>query len=220
VLAPISVSLGPPAAFLSRMRAAPRGLAEPQIGVRLDLDTDRLLLERLRQGDRAAFHELARVHGPWMRRLAHRLSGWKGEADDVVQEVFAKLIGRPERIARSNLKAWLTTVTANECRSFRRRTLARVRLLGELAARRRELPSAVPACEDSELYERVRRAIGRLPVRDRQAIVLHYLEQMNVDELCEILSLARNAVEVRLHRARARLREELGVELERQSHGR
>jgi RNA polymerase sigma-70 factor (ECF subfamily) len=57
-----------------------------------------------------------------------------------------------------------------------------------------------------ELHEGVRRAVGRLGQRDREVIVLRYLEQMEVDEIAATLRLARNTVEVRLHRARERLK--------------
>jgi RNA polymerase sigma-70 factor (ECF subfamily) len=41
-------------------------------------------------------------------------------------------------------------------------------------------------------------------------VVLHYLEQLSVDEMCGLLRLKRNALEVRLHRARQRLKALLG----------
>jgi len=62
---------------------------------------------------------------------------------------------------------------------------------------------------DGEKLAVVRDAVRRLPVRDREVLVLHYLEQTSVAEVGRILSLSTNAVCVRLHRARNRLRQQL-----------
>jgi RNA polymerase sigma factor (sigma-70 family) len=178
-------------------------------GVRLAEEQDQLLLTRLRLGERAAFEELARIHGPRMVRLAHRLLGWSadGDAQDVVQDVLARLISHPRRIAATGakLEAWLVAVTVNQCRTHQRQWLAR------FAALRRKADRTIAAATaaDRETCEEVSRAVGKLPPRDRELVVLHYLEEMPVDEMAALLGLSRNAVEVRLHRARGRLKERL-----------
>jgi RNA polymerase sigma-70 factor (ECF subfamily) len=52
----------------------------------------------------------------------------------------------------------------------------------------------------------VREAVARLPARDREVIVLHYLEGMRPADIAEVLGASANAVEVRLHRARTKLK--------------
>ena len=52
---------------------------------------------------------------------------------------------------------------------------------------------------------RVRRAIQSLEAPYREAIVLHYLEHMSLDEIAEVTGRRRNTIEVRLHRARKKL---------------
>jgi RNA polymerase sigma-70 factor (ECF subfamily) len=49
-------------------------------------------------------------------------------------------------------------------------------------------------------------AVQRLRPRDREVIVLHYLEQHGLAEMAGLLGISQNAVEVRLHRARQRLK--------------
>jgi RNA polymerase sigma-70 factor (ECF subfamily) len=58
----------------------------------------------------------------------------------------------------------------------------------------------------------VRRAVARLPATSREAIVLHYLEGLTIDETAAALGVRRGAAEVRLSRARERLRRELANE--------
>ena len=57
-----------------------------------------------------------------------------------------------------------------------------------------------------ETCQAVRLAVQKLPSRSREVVVLHYLDGIGIDEIATILGLSRNAVEVRLHRARNRLR--------------
>jgi RNA polymerase sigma-70 factor, ECF subfamily len=178
-------------------------------GVGLANDEDQiLLLARLRRGERLAFEELADRYGGRMLRTAHRLLGWSGggDAQDVVQDILARMLARPERIAAGgvDIERWMIAVTVNECRTQRRRWLARLKVL-----RRWPIREAVAPAADLEIQEQVRAAVRRLGSRDREVIVLHYLEEMTVMEIANILGLTCNAVEVRLHRARGRLAEKL-----------
>jgi RNA polymerase sigma-70 factor (ECF subfamily) len=71
--------------------------------------------------------------------------------------------------------------------------------------------------EADERVHAVRDAVSRLPGKDREVIVLHYLEGMRPADIADVLGASTNAVEVRLHRARAKLKVEL--ELDEESHG-
>jgi RNA polymerase sigma-70 factor (ECF subfamily) len=60
-----------------------------------------------------------------------------------------------------------------------------------------------------ETGQRVREAVAALKPAERELIVLHYLEHQPVDELAALLGVSKNTLEVRLHRARQRLKETL-----------
>jgi RNA polymerase sigma-70 factor (ECF subfamily) len=62
---------------------------------------------------------------------------------------------------------------------------------------------------DSETFERVRRAVQALPAKYREPVVLRYLQELGTDQISRILGISKNALQVRLNRARARLREDL-----------
>jgi RNA polymerase sigma-70 factor (ECF subfamily) len=175
--------------------------------------SDASLAERLARGEEGAFEELVALHGARIGRLAHRLLGWSGDTDDVVQEVFLsvlKQIGTFRHEAK--LGTWLTTITINKCRSHRRSWLARLR--GMMRHRRDALAADAKAAADAglaadEVGVSVRRAINELRPRDHEVIVLFYLEQLPLEQIAGLLEISRNAVEVRLHRARQRLRAKL-----------
>jgi len=62
---------------------------------------------------------------------------------------------------------------------------------------------------DSETFNRVRRAIRALPVKYREPVVLRYLQELPTDQISRILGISKNSLQVRLNRARERLREDL-----------
>jgi RNA polymerase sigma-70 factor (ECF subfamily) len=168
-------------------------------------------LERCPQFD--AFDAFVAAQEPRVRRLAYRLLGWRGEVDDVVQDVFLAALKRLETFrGDSDVSTWLAAVTINRCRTYQRRQLLRLKWF-----RRRqhdENKSAASAADAQTLRDetnhRVREAIAALRAKDREVIVLFYLEELSIAEMAKLLGAANNAIEVRLHRARQRLKELLG----------
>ncbi len=65
------------------------------------------------------------------------------------------------------------------------------------------------AAEDDEFWKAVR----GLPKRQSQVIALHYLEELSVAEIAEILECAEGTVKVHLHKGRKRLADRLGLEM-------
>lgn len=171
-------------------------------------------VRRLAGGEMRALDELVTRHHVRLGRLAHRLLGW-GEvtdAEDVVQDVFLIVLRHAGRFdGRSRVSTWLTTITVNRCRSLRRRAMVRLRALAlQACSWVTEHQPLHCASVDSDEAVRVRQAVARLRPRDREVIVLRYLDETSVGEIAAVLGLSRSAVEVRLHRARERLRELIG----------
>jgi RNA polymerase sigma-70 factor (ECF subfamily) len=172
---------------------------------------DAVLAEGFSHEQPAVFDRLVESHQDRVARLACRLLGWPADVDDVVQEVFlAAWKGLPRFRGQSDLATWLTRITVNKCRSRRRKEMVRLAWLwrkGQEEAANSE--PADRAALDRETHAEVRRRVRRLPPRYCEVVVLRYLEEMPVEEIGQVLGLTRNTVEVRLHRARERLRKEL-----------
>ena len=185
------------------------------------------LARRFAAGDPAAFDEVVAMYQDRVTRLANRLIGWRDardahDVDDAVQDVFLAALTNARRCrgGPNGMWPWLATITVNTCRSVRRRAWVRLRFVRELLAR----PPAAAAdeaatnvLETDERLRGVRDAVARLPARDCEVIVLHYLEGMRPADIAEVLGASPNAVEVRLHRARAKLKADL--ELNEESYG-
>jgi RNA polymerase sigma-70 factor (ECF subfamily) len=180
---------------------------------------EKSLAQRFADGDSAAFEAVVAIHRPRIARLVYRLLGWPADVDDMVQEVFlAALVKCRKFRGESALATWLTVIALNKCRTHRRGLLSRWRTLRRASRRPMKLESSADegAVKDDTLAQ-VREAIAKLAARDREVIVLHYLEDRGVAEMTELLGIRQNAVEVRLHRARQRLKKLLGPVVEEKS---
>ena len=167
------------------------------------------LVERFRRGDDAAFDRIVAEHGAGIAALANRLLAWPHDVDDVVQEVFiAAFQSLPKFRGQCRLRTWLFTITVNKCRTHRRR-----------AGRNGILTSDEPPAEvnenaetkamAAETFARVQRTVRALPPKYREVVVLRYLEGLETAEICDMLKINANAVQVRLNRARKHLRDAL-----------
>lgn len=176
-----------------------------------------LLVRRFARGDQAAFDRIVHLHQGRVAALARRLLGWPDDVDDVVQEVFVAALGGLKRFrGEAALATWLAAITVNACRKHRRRRLLWLRFLGGAATQSRatSTESPEPAAARNERSDRVRHAVRRLPAKYREVVVLYYLEQMPVADLCRVLGISRSAAEARLYRARVRLKDSLAGILE------
>jgi RNA polymerase sigma-70 factor (ECF subfamily) len=149
------------------------------------------------------------LHAPRVRRLAYRLLGWHGDVDDVVQDVFLAALTSIKRFRRdASIATWLSAITINRCRAHRRKRLLQLRWF-QRGVRFDDEPPADQTSLNDETSARVRHAVRALRLKDREVIVLYYLEKLSAANIATLLRISRGAVEVRLHRARGRLRESL-----------
>lgn len=128
------------------------------------------------------------------------------EAQDVVQEAFARALARPRGLADvDNPEAWLRTVAVNVVRRrWRRRKLLDAILLRDRPTT--QLVEAAPGPERADLRE----ALAALPPSYREVVVLHYYADLPVDEVAALLGVPAGTVKSRLSRARAALAGKLG----------
>ncbi len=80
----------------------------------LSEDPDRILVERIQHGDKAACAECIERHSPGVYRVARRLTGNEAEAEDVVQETFISAFKAIDKFeGRSGLATWLYRIAHN-----------------------------------------------------------------------------------------------------------
>lgn len=144
------------------------------------------------------FDELYRAQYGNVVAMAYALTGDLAEAQDLTQEAFCRTWQRWGRIASyDDPLAWIRRVVANLATSRWRRLLVAHRHL------RRERPPQLPGLSPDRVA--LVTALRGLPVRHRQAIVLHYLVDLPVREVARELGVAEGTVKSWLHRGRTAL---------------
>ncbi|HVF22694.1 MAG TPA: sigma-70 family RNA polymerase sigma factor [Pyrinomonadaceae bacterium] len=162
---------------------------------------------------------LFQTHHARVFRTAQRITGSAADAEDVLQNVFLRLVKGQETYDLSkNPEAYLSRAAINASLDLlRSRTRSKSIGLDEadadaLAGRTRN-PEALHA--DRELQALIRQAVSRLGKTAGEAFVLRYYEGLDNKEIAVLLETSPLVVGVVLHRARTKLRKEIGHYLEK-----
>jgi len=175
--------------------------------------SDAELVQAARGGDRDAFAALGERHAPRVFRYLVSMTGDEHVADDFTQESLRRALEklaqleRPERFA-----SWLLSIACNTCRRHLTRQVQREHrdlgdAAGELADRHH---SALSSLVRREHAAQVALAIDRLPILLREAFVLFVVEGLPYAEIAAATDVAEGTLQVRVHRAKALLRQQLG----------
>jgi RNA polymerase sigma-70 factor (ECF subfamily) len=170
------------------------------------------LAARLRAGDRAAAGELVDMYNQriylYMRRLGHN----RQVSEDLTQECFIRAWQHIGQLKNGRaLNSWLYRIASNVSRLHWRKHKGR------------ESPSIegigidVPENDEAgsnrvEQYEqlgRLKNAVAGLPIKLRQAIVLHYMQQLTIAEAAEAAGVRQGTFKSRLNRALEMLRKQI-----------
>jgi RNA polymerase sigma-70 factor (ECF subfamily) len=170
---------------------------------------DQTDVERVLAGDISAFEGLVkRWQGPLIN-LAYRFCRDRGRAEDMAQEAFLRAYrGLGQWRKDAVFSTWLFALATNLYRSELRRIPARTVSLDDVA----EPPDARASdggLEDRDHDLAVRRAVGALPPKYREALILFYFHDMDVPAAARSLGLPEGTVKARLFRGREILRGKL-----------
>jgi RNA polymerase sigma-70 factor (ECF subfamily) len=161
-------------------------------------------------GPRLTDEEIERMYrerGHVVLRRAGQILGREDEAREVVQEVFAGLVGKPAQFAGgSSVTTWLYSVTTHLCLNRLRDARTRARLLAEAVAPA-GARAAAPVGEDRAA---VRAFLARLPEPLAQLAVYFYVDEMSHEEIARVTGQSRRQVGRLLERVEDSMRKERG----------
>lgn len=169
--------------------------------------TDDALMERFCRGDEAAFEVLYERHADPVLGFLLRMVRQPALAEDLLQTTFLSVVrARGRYQPGATVRAWIFAIAANAGRDALRRRQAR-----------REEPSAVgrptetafesPEPPDPAAARAVQDALMQLPVEQREAVVMHKMQELSFPEIASALGITVSAAKVRAHRGYLRLRE-------------
>ncbi len=151
------------------------------------------------------YENLVHAYSSWLYRYAYWLAGDKPTAEDLVQETFLRAWRFLDSLKEeASAKSWLTTILRREnARRFERKQLEYSDV---------ELDGIASTQTDFDARPEVialRIALKQLPVTYREPLILQVIEGYTLEDIAEIMSLPRNTVATRLHRARQKLKQQL-----------
>lgn len=173
-------------------------------------DLDREAVSRVRAGDVEAFAGIVeRWQGPLVN-LAWRFCRDRGQAEEMAQDAFIRAFrALPRWRGESAFSTWLFAIATNLYRSHARRTGPTWVAVEEAEAVADPAPGVGSALEREDEAEAVRQAVFGLPARYRDALILYYFHELDVEAAARTLQLPEGTVKARLSRGRDLLRGKL-----------
>jgi RNA polymerase sigma-70 factor (ECF subfamily) len=168
-------------------------------------------VERVLAGDISAFEGIVRRWQTPLVNLAYRFCHDRGRSEDMAQEAFLRAYrGLAQWRKDAVFSTWLFAVATNLYRSELRRIPARIVSVSfEDIAEPPDTRAFDGGQEDEDREGAVRRAVGALPAKYRDALTLFYFHDMDVATAARSLGLPEGTVKARLFRGREILRSKL-----------
>ena len=162
--------------------------------------------ETLRADQQKVLALLYRDHAPRLRRRLHARLGSADDANDVIQDAFARLVGARSLERLHEPAAFLNRIVRNLLVDRSRRTAARpphVFLDGDVEVAVR--PEQADAIEVEQMRNRYRQVVESLPDRTRAVFLLHRLEGLRYKEIARRLDISVRTVEWHIAQAIIRI---------------
>ncbi len=183
---------------------------------------DPALIRKVREGDIPAFEKIFAGYQRRVYNLIYRMVGNEQDAADLTQETFVRVFQSRHRLSADEaFLPWLRTIALNLCRDHFRRAGRRIRADSLDEPRTFDDGKAEREVEDwssnpelllrrKDLQAAVQRALSLLSEDQREVVVLHHIEGMDVRDVANALRIPEGTVKSRLARARDELKRKLG----------
>jgi RNA polymerase sigma-70 factor (ECF subfamily) len=231
---PRSTGAGGTAATVERSRRTAPATGDPRQGAdqqgadqRADKQgdewPDEQVVARVLAGERALYEVLMRRHNQRLFRVVRGVLRDDDEAADVMQEAYVRAYrGLAGFRHEASFVSWVTRIALHEAFARQRRARRLRPLTGDggddgHGNARDGAPDPERAAGNRELREALRREVERLPEGLRAVFVLREVEELSTREAAHALDISEENVKVRLHRAKALLRERLDDQLGREA---
>ena len=175
---------------------------------------DNEIISKVLSGDHQAYAGLVNRYQNYVFTLTLRMVKNREDAEEVAQDVFIKAYKYlADFRGASKFTTWLYTIVNNTCISFLRKKKLDIHSLDNekvfQAADNQDSGIRANMVEQKSKLAMVNDAIGLLNPDDAQILTLFYKAEQSLEETAQVLGIEVNAAKVRLHRARARLKEKM-----------
>jgi RNA polymerase sigma-70 factor (ECF subfamily) len=180
---------------------------------------EKKLVDRLSNGDPAAFRELVEAYKKKMYYFALDMVGNPADAEDISQEVFLKAFRGFKTFKRdAKLSSWLYRIAHNtSIDHLRRKSLApepvddAVLDAANSGFGRSEGPDPARTAESNLLKAKVEKALQKVSTRERTVFLLRHYNDLMLDEIAETMQISTGSVKSYLFRCLQKLQKELAA---------
>lgn len=165
-------------------------------------EQERELIEKIRQGDTAAFGEFVKLHEGTIANVVIGMLGNRPEAEDVAQDVFIRFFYNIEKFREeSSAKTYLTRIAINlSLNELKKRKVLQQRMEIKDDLKRYEGKN-VQNPDNFDLRDIIEAELQKLEKGQRSVFVLRMIEGFSTKETAKILNIPQGTVLSRLHRA-------------------
>jgi RNA polymerase sigma-70 factor (ECF subfamily) len=175
-----------------------------------DVEKQDSLAARLRSGDRSAAAELVDRYYEQIYLFMRRLGHDRQASEDLTQEIFFNTWHHIGQLKDGKaLNGWLYRIASNVSRLHWRRHKHREIIGFEGLETQHDEKIEYEKAEHKEQLENLKDAVDRLPMKLRETIILHYMQQLTITEAAEAANLNQGTFKSRLNRALKTLRKEI-----------
>jgi RNA polymerase sigma-70 factor, ECF subfamily len=176
--------------------------------------TDTEIIERTLAGDTRIFSELVKRYQNFVFTITLRYTPNREDAEEIAQDAFIKAYKSLKNFrGESKFSTWLYTITTTSCLSFLRKKKLDIHSLDNekvmAAVENQDSGFSANQMETKSRQSMVNEAIQLLSADDANILTLFYKGEQSLEEISVVMGIEANAVKVRLHRARARLKEKM-----------
>jgi RNA polymerase sigma factor (sigma-70 family) len=176
--------------------------------------TDSEIIQRVLQGEQSLYAELVKRYQNFVFTITLRYTSSREDAEEIAQDIFVKAYrSLADFRGQSKFSTWLYTIVSTTCITFLRKKKLEIHSLDNEkvfeAADNQDSGMQANQIEQKSKIAMVNKAITLLSPDDAKLITLFYKGEQSLEEIGTIMGLEPNTVKVRLHRARARLKEKM-----------
>lgn len=170
-------------------------------------------LKHLSQVGKFEIEQLVRKYWKDVWNYSYVLTQKHDIADDIAQETFIRAFRSLDSFrSESTVKTWLLKIARNATTNYKRSAFFRKMVLMDNVQNNFAAPSAETAYFDDRFADRIWELVLRLPLKQREVILLNAHYQMSLADIANLLGLPEGTVKSRLYRARMKLDEWLKEE--------